>query len=125
MGIKGYVRHMNDLVLFGPSKGDLLDLKKGVERVLLQRLALTLKPAATHLNRTNHGLSFLGMRTFPRFIRLRPENRRRSLKRMRSKVRAWRQGFIEEENMAMSLTSIVGRLQYFCPKAEIRLEAGA
>jgi hypothetical protein len=55
------------------------------------------------------------MRIFPRFIRVKPENRRRSLKRMARSIEAWENGTLDEERMQQSLVSIVGHLRYFCP----------
>ncbi len=125
IGVKGYLRYMDDFVLFGYSKKELLDLKCSVDHFLSERLRLCLKSNSTWLNRSSHGLSFLGMRIFPRFIRVKPENRKRSLKRMSNIVKKWEIGEIEEERMAKSLASIVGHLRYFCPKVNIALEAGA
>jgi len=119
MGVRGYIRYMDDMVLFAESKAELVSLKIRIERFLLERLALPLKSEVSCLNRSSHGLSFLGMRIFPRFIRVKPENRRRSVKRMEKRLKEWRQGRISEETLEQSLASMVGHLRYFCPNAGI------
>ncbi len=119
IGVLGYVRYMDDMVVFGDDKRALMKIKSKMEAFLESRLALALKSEVTCLNRASHGLSFLGMRIFPRFIRVRPENRRRSLKRMEQTVKEWHRGRIGEAHMAHSLNSTIGHLRYFCPNAEI------
>lgn len=112
-GLKGYVRYMDDLVLFENSKHILLDLRPRLDELLEKRFALRLKPKATFLNKASHGLSFLGMRIFKQIIRVKPENRRRSLKRMQRKIQDWEAGRLDEERMQQSLVSIIGHLRYF------------
>ncbi len=108
-----YLRYMDDFVLFGHSSSEMLAWKERIETFLSDHLALRLHARATYINRSAHGLSFLGMRIFPNLLRLRPANRRRSLKHIRNRVRQWREGYITEERMAQSLTSIVGHLRFF------------
>lgn len=116
---------MDDIVLFGNSKRELLELKPRIEKFLLDRLGLCLKSNVTCLNRSSHGLSFLGMRIFPALIRMKPENRRRSLKRLKDVFREWQNGELDEDSMTRSMASIVGHFRYFCPTVSVTLEAGA
>jgi len=125
LGIQGYARYMDDFVLFDYSKARLLSLRPVMEELLSERLRLRLKPGATWINRSTHGLSFLGMRIFPELIRLKPENRRRSLGRLRRKIEAWENGVLDESRMSQGVASIVGHLRAFCPSMKIELGAGA
>jgi len=125
LGIKGYLRYMDDFVVFGYSKQELLNLNRVIKSFLSRRLRLNLKENSTWLNLSSHGLSFLGMRIFPRFIRVKTENRRRSIKKMNDAVEKWKIGVVDEEKMAQSLASIVGHLRYFCPNVNIVLEVDA
>ncbi len=79
----------------------------------------------TLLNTAGHGLSFLGMRIFPHLIRIKPENRRRSLKRLKKKMLDWQAGKISETAMQQSVISIIGHLRYFCPQMPIPCGADA
>lgn len=124
LGIHGYVRYMDDFILFGHSKKELRELRAYVDGFLMQRLGLSLKINATWLNRSSHGLSFLGMRIFPRFIRIKPENRRRSLKRMAETVRRWESGMIDEDKLVQCVSSIAGHMRYFCPAMALPSVAG-
>jgi len=119
MGVLEYLRYMDDMVLFADDKKTLLLWKKAVDTFLEDWLSLQLKPAATCLQRTTHGLSFLGMRVFPQFVRMKPENQARSCQRMSKRVKDWKQGKIDEEKMAQCVESAIAHLRYFSPKARI------
>lgn len=119
LGVRGYVRYMDDMVLFGDSPTELRRLLEPVERMLAEDLQLFLKPHATLFQRASHGLSFLGMRIFRNMIRVKPENRHRSLRRLRKSIADWQQQVISEDRMTQCLVSIVGHLRYFCPDMPI------
>ena len=106
----GYLRYMDDFVLFSSDRQQLRDLCPLLAAYLAERLNLRLKDKATWLNRSNHGLSFLGRRIFPHYVRLRPANRRRSLKRMQAKLTAWAAGEVSDSHLERSLTSTHGHL---------------
>jgi retron-type reverse transcriptase len=112
-GVRGYLRYMDDFVAFGENKQELLTLRHTIGDYLTERLRLRLKIDATWLNRSSHGLSFLGMRVFPNLIRVKPENRRRSLKRLQRRLAQWAAGEIDDARLAQSLTSIQAHLGYF------------
>ncbi len=122
--IRGYLRFMDDSVLFCRSRDELLTLRSVVEDYLKNKLKLRLKPGATWINRSSHGLSFLGMRIFPRFIRIKPANRRRSLKKLSVQMKAYKSNRVDEQSLVRSVDSIVGHLRYFCPDMKINLETG-
>jgi len=111
--VKCYLRYMDDFVLFADAKVRLLEWRDAMEEFLSEKLKLGFKPGGVWLNRSSHGLSFLGMRVFPGVILLRGENRRRSVRRMRSRLRSWESGRMSEERLSSCLTSIVGWLRHF------------
>ena len=118
-GVPGYVRYMDDWVIFGDEQKGLSDCVSRIESFLDNRLKLRLKSSATWLNRSSHGLSFLGMRVFPHFIRTQPRARRRSLRCMDRRIREWVLGDLPEARMSHSLDSIVGHLRHFNPTVRI------
>lgn len=75
-----YVRYMDDFVLWGRDKSEMLAIRDGIEFFLRDRLFLNLKCA--HLNACTRGMTFLGYRVFPGTIRL----ARRSRDRFRRKA---------------------------------------
>lgn len=121
IGIRAYVRYMDDMVLFSRDKAKLLRMIPVIQEFLYTRLKLTLKPKATMVNQAAHGLSFLGMRVFPNYIRVRTENRKRSLKRLDRRVAQWRAGDIADETLGQCAVSVAAHLRHFCPNAPIPL----
>jgi len=115
MRIKGYLRYMDDFVLFKDSNDFLKDLKQCIINYLNDELKLTLQKKATNMHRASHGLNFLGMRIYPGIIRVKRQNRRRSVKKLSKRINLWKEGLIEEEKMIQSLNSIVSHLKYFSP----------
>ncbi len=83
----GYVRYMDDLVLFGHEKAALWSCRGRVAEFLGDSLRLDLKEAATLLAPVTQGLPFLGRRIYPHLVRIRRENLRRSLQRWRRRRR--------------------------------------
>ncbi len=117
--VKKYLRYMDDMVAFENEKQVLRQHRTDVEQFLDARLKLRIKENATFLNKSSQGLSFLGMRIFPKFIRVKRENRRRSLRKLKHIMKAWKRGDIDEYTMQQSMTSIIGHLRYFCPNMRI------
>ena len=74
--IKGYLRYMDDSVLFAERRDDLRGVLADITVFLRRRLRLELKDA-TQLNRCRQGLPFLGFRLFPEAVLLAPRSRER------------------------------------------------
>lgn len=81
--VAGYVRYMDDFVLFDERRGRLAEAHEEVRRFLAGRLRLALKDRATILAPVSQGLPFLGWLVFRGLRRLRPQNRRRYRWRLR------------------------------------------
>jgi retron-type reverse transcriptase len=60
---KAYIRYMDDFLLWGNNKHELLELQCKVEQFLCSELLLDLK--MNYLNTSRHGVPFLGFRLFP------------------------------------------------------------
>ncbi len=82
--MKGYVRYMDDFSIWHSSKGALKKIRSGVVLFASDSLGLYLK-GEPYLNRTRHGMDFLGMRVFPQTVRL----NRCSKKRFVAKIRRY------------------------------------
>lgn len=111
--LKGYVRYMDDFVLFHNDKAVLKSLLHASEDFLAERLHLMLKPSATFLNSQQNGLSFLGTRIFPGIIRLRNENLRRITRRMAVREKWYAEGRLDETAFLHSMNSYWAMLQYY------------
>ena len=106
--VRGYLRYMDDFVLFGDDPLVLDRQRQDIEAFLHRRLALTAKSAATCINRSAHGLTFLGRRVFPRYIRLSGEGWRRNRRRLHQCQNAWRAGYLDDDALACRLASLIG-----------------
>jgi RNA-directed DNA polymerase len=111
--VRGYLRYMDDFILFAEARPSLKHHQAKVERFLAESLRLSPKPGGTWLNRSRHGVSFLGMRVFPHYLRMIPANRQRTLRRIRERLSDWEAGQVDEARMAQSLASLQGHLTYF------------
>ncbi len=98
VGDKGYVRYMDDMILWSTQKRRLVELGKAADCFLRERLGLRLKPPI-YLNRTRHGVDFLGMRVFRNRVTLNRRSRVRIRKRFRELNRMYENGWISEAEM--------------------------
>jgi len=112
-GEHGYVRYMDDFVVFQHDKARLKWLRAEISQFLAERLRLQLKPSATFVNSRRNGLSFLGRRIFPGIIRLRPENLRRITRRLSVREAQWREGDLDEASFLHSMNSYWAMLSYY------------
>ena len=119
-GVHGYVRYMDDFVLFENDRKRLLMLQTATEDFLGDKLQLRLKPTATFLNRPQNGLPFLGRRIFPGIIRLRTENLRRITRRIELREQALLSGDLDEAAFLHSMNSYWAMLSFYPELAGLR-----
>ena len=111
LSVKGYLRYMDDFILFGYEKADLHSLHDSIRNFLHDELELELKEKATMLAPVLDGIPFLGFRIFPNIIRLKQENKKRAFNTLKSRTRAFEAGEISEEEYSQSLMSITEHLK--------------
>lgn len=84
---RGYLRYCDDFLLFAEDKATLHTWR--VELIaFLQTLRLTLHEPQAQVTPTRCGVDFLGWRVFPYYLRLRRENVRYAVKRLRQQQAA-------------------------------------
>ena len=81
MGIPGYVRYMDDVVLWSNSKENLRDANRKIVQFCADFRKLSLKPPC--LNGCDRGISMLGYRVFPDKVQLTRRSRRRFISKLR------------------------------------------
>jgi RNA-directed DNA polymerase len=81
LGCKGYVRYMDDMLLFHEDKEILKTWQKAIANYLDAQLHNQLKP--TLLNYTDRGIPFLGYRIFPAYMRLLHKSKIRFIRKWR------------------------------------------
>jgi len=109
--IRGYVRYMDDFISFSDNKESLRELLTKIEEFTGKNLKLQLKEKATSLAPVTEGVPFLGFRVFPKLIRIKRENLVRLRKKVRRKEELFLKGKISEEELVLSIQSMVGHVQ--------------
>lgn len=111
--VPGYVRYMDDMVLFADSKALLWAVHDGLARFLEKERLLRLKASATRLAPCSEGIPFLGMRIFPRTWRLQRHRFVRTRRRTRAKERAFVEGRLSGERLVGSVVAAQGILSWY------------
>lgn len=88
--VPGYVRYMDDLVLWQDDRHALLEAERRIRDFCRGELRLELKPPC--LNRTARGISMLGFRILPDRILLARRSRKRFVRKMGAFGRRWASG---------------------------------
>jgi len=109
--VRGYVRYMDDIVMWAESCGELTATAHDCRQFLADELQLLAKPPI--INHSRAGLGFLGCRVFPSHVEL----GRRAKTRFRRKLTLLQQSFdagnIGEAELQQRVTSLVA----FCRAA--------
>jgi len=98
----GYVRYMDDFVLFTDSKAEVWRLHDGVCEWVTQERELQVKGERTVVAPVSEGLAFLGLRIFPDGWRFQRTRLIRSRRKFRMKERQWLAGEIDGEQLRAS-----------------------
>ena len=106
--ISGYLRYMDDLLLFSDDKKKLWECYYAIQDYLSEKLKLKLKDKATLLAPVMQGIPYLGFRIFPGLTRIKRENLQRSKKRLKLRKKQLEAGVITEESYYQSVRSILG-----------------
>lgn len=106
--IPGYVRYVDDFVLFHDKKSELHEIEQRIRIFLASELRLVLHDRKTNIFPTEKGITFLGQRVFTTHRRLRRENLQRFKKRLAKRLDAYRTGNIHPETFELQLNSWLG-----------------
>lgn len=107
-----YLRYMDDFVLFGRSREELTARLGRLREFLGERLALELNERRTLQAPVWRGIPFLGFQVFPGTIRARRSRFRRSLRRLRDRVEAFRRGRLAADRLTQSAASICAHWEH-------------
>jgi retron-type reverse transcriptase len=95
MRVKGYLRYMDDVLLFAEDKSSLHRLLAEIRGFLANPLHLALKEQATRIAPVSEGIPFLGFHIYPGNIRLNQRTRRRFRRQVLEIERAYQAGRID------------------------------
>lgn len=99
LGVKGYLRYVDDFLLFGASKRQLEEWRETIAKRAGERMRLVLHPRKTRIFPVTEGIPFLGFRVWPTHRRLLPDAVKRARRRLakladepataRARLEAW------------------------------------
>jgi retron-type reverse transcriptase len=104
----GYVRYVDDFVVFQQDKSALHEAARRINGFLNQQLRLKLHPLKTAVFPTKDGITFLGQRVFTTHRRLKRENVQRFKKRLNERLGNYLKGEIAPETFETQLNSWLG-----------------
>ena len=107
--IKGYIRYVDDIVIFGHNK-EYLNAALEKIRDFLPKLRLKLHPLKTKFFETLHGLEFLGHKVYPTHFRVTSKNIRHIRLNIHHAVQSYRHGSISLKEAKNRLFSSIGFL---------------
>jgi hypothetical protein len=106
-----YVRYMDDFVVFGAERGQLVAARARIEGFLRDRLALQLKSQGS-LDQTRHGIAYLGMLVRGSHVRLMGKSKRRVRAKLLRLVAAHREGEVAAPELAVRATALLARTKH-------------
>ena len=100
---RAYARYMDDMVLWSDDRQELREWLSSIANFASAELGLELKPA--EMNRTQHGMDFLGFRFHPGWVGLARSSRRRLRLRLKSFQEGLAAGDFSESEAQDRMTS--------------------
>ncbi len=110
----GYVRYMDDFVVWSNSKNSLFELWADIRLFLLDELKLNLKLSGSFVKPVTEGTHFLGMLVYPGCIRMQRKRLKRSRNLLKQQEAQYQQGNISIQELFASATAIIAAKRYFC-----------
>ncbi len=111
LGIKKYLRYVDDFALFSDDRSLLKDMRVQIED-FLAGLRLKIHPIKSQLFETKYGANFLGFRVLPERIRVRSDNLRRSRIRLKNLQKKYQDNQIDIRDLISSLQSWEAHLKH-------------
>lgn len=109
-GIKGYIRYMDDFVLFHHDRKYLEDLKCEVMSFLQKKLKIEINVKVTRIDSTINGVDFLGFRIYPQQIRVKRSNMVRIRKKIKKIFLDFQDSIITLKMFKQKLSSYINHL---------------
>ena len=109
--VRGYVRYMDDFVLWEHDKSTLKSQLEVIRSFLLSELKLDLKDNV-QINRCSRGLPFLGYRVFADRLTLGPRARRRFSQKLRGYEQEWVSGKWSEAELARHMEALLSYVRF-------------
>ena len=107
-----YVRYMDDIVMLGDSKAQLLEWRRLIADFMADRLKLELNPKKCFIQPISHGVDFCQYRIFPTHIKLKKATALRMKHNLKRIQRLYAEGQMSLERAQKAVTSYTGLLSH-------------
>ena len=105
--VKKYVRYMDDMLLFGDTKEELIEIKEK-SIVFLEKQRLKINEKKTQIFPVRNGVKFLGFHIYEHYKKILRENLIRFRKRLKMNSFLYRRNDLSFESILLSLNSWIG-----------------
>jgi len=120
LGIKRYVRYMDDFVILHKDKNYLRMLLKDIQEFLEAKLQLKLNNK-TQIFPANKGIDFCGYIIFKTHLKMRKRNVKKTKKKFKKFARMWRTNMIKSQKIKSSVMSFLGYAKITGNKKTVRM----
>jgi retron-type reverse transcriptase len=110
--VKNYARYTDDFVIVSDDRTYLETLLPLIQEFLKDKLRLELHPKKITIRKYHEGIDFLGYVIFPHHIKLRSKTKRKIPRKIRERIRLYKNGVITEASLRSSLASYLGVLSH-------------
>ncbi len=109
--IKGYIRYVDDFVIFAEDKARLHRVKKEITDYLA-KLRLLPHPNKTQIHQVRHGVPFLGFRVYPQHRQVNKAKAHRYERYLRRLMKERRAGLLTPQELEAGLNSWLGHVRF-------------
>lgn len=113
LGVKYYIRYMDDMVILSNNIAYLKGILQKIKNFIETKLELKLKENAVYINKRSNGITFIGARIFPNTLRINKKSLKRGLRKLEKRNYAYNLNDIADNNYMASLSSISGHISFF------------
>jgi RNA-directed DNA polymerase len=111
LGVKKYLRYVDDFALFSDDQEFLVQARQEIEQYLVN-LRLKAHPIKSQLFETRHGANFVGFRVLPDRVRVRNDNLRRARRRFKQLQVDYGRGEVSFKDLLQRLQSWSAHLEH-------------
>lgn len=108
---KGYIRYVDDFVVFSSSKSELNDFRKEIQNYLIN-LRLKVHPNKTQIKRTIDGIPFLGFTIFPNRKYVKKEKIKRFRRHLDKQMSLRTAGLLLPQQLEDGLNAWLGHIRF-------------
>lgn len=111
LGCKGYVRYVDDMLLFDDDKARLWDFKSAIIQ-RLESLRLTIHVKRAQVRPVREGIPFLGFVVYPNKRRLKRRKGVAYRRRLKMLIREYENGLISMDHLVASMDGWINHIRY-------------